>query len=117
MPEWTRIADADTFQLLAMRTAGGYTTVRELQLLGALGLAGEGGEVVDLVKKDHFHPHRTISPKDIEEELGDMLWYAAILAESYGFTLGDAMARCINKLQERYPNGFPEVTQTQDVQA
>lgn len=71
----------------------------------ALGLAGEAGEVVDMVKKGLLHRHGLDKEKMIKE-LGDCLWYIAALCTKLGVDLGDVMARNIVKLQERYPDGF-----------
>ena len=60
----------------------------------AMGLAGEAGEVCDLVKK--WQHHR--APRDVEKlqkELGDVLWY-----------LADIAAQNVAKLRTRYPDGF-----------
>jgi hypothetical protein len=49
----------------------------------ALGLAGEAGEVVDLIKKVEGHGH-PLDRNKLQGELGDLLWYTARLAELYG---------------------------------
>jgi NTP pyrophosphatase (non-canonical NTP hydrolase) len=71
----------------------------------ALGLAGEAGEVVDLIKKVEGHGH-PLDRNKLQGELGDLLWYTARLAELYGIKLEDCAAGNIAKLQKRYPNGF-----------
>lgn len=71
----------------------------------ALGIAGEAGEVADLVKKHIGHGH----PLDVEKlkrELGDVLWYVAGLAELHGLWLSEVATANIEKLETRYPNGF-----------
>jgi len=76
----------------------------------ALGLAGESGEVADLIKKLHFHggfdKKGAITPSRIMEEVGDVLWYCAALLDFYGYTLADAMIANRQKLQKRHPKGF-----------
>jgi NTP pyrophosphatase (non-canonical NTP hydrolase) len=71
----------------------------------ALGIAGEAGEVADLVKKQIGHGHPA-DPDKIAKELGDVLWYVACLADAYGFYLSKIARLNIDKLEERYPDGF-----------
>lgn len=71
----------------------------------ALGLAGEAGEVVDLLKKHLFHS-RPLDLDSLEKELGDVLWYLSAIATSYGLSLSDIAEKNVNKLRLRYPNGF-----------
>ena len=77
----------------------------ERLLLGAMGLAGESGEVVDLIKKVHFagHPLDIVKVKD---ELGDVMWYIALLCHTLDFSLEDLRAGNVAKMHIRYPNGF-----------
>jgi len=42
------------------------------------------------------------------EEVGDILWYCAIILKYTGHTFGDAMERNIAKLEKRYPDKFTE---------
>lgn len=76
----------------------------------ALGLAGESGEVVDLVKKLHYHggfdKKGPITPDRILNECGDVLWYLVALLDSYGFSLHQCIDANVAKLQKRHPNGF-----------
>ncbi len=71
----------------------------------ALGLAGEAGEVADLIKKGVFHQHG-LDKEKLKKELGDCLWYIAALCSNLGLDLGDVMQSNIDKLKLRYPNGF-----------
>lgn len=71
----------------------------------ALGLAGEAGEVCDLLKKVHGHGKAYDADK-MKKELGDVLWYLANLASAHGFNLSEVAEANVEKLQARYPNGF-----------
>ncbi len=71
----------------------------------ALGLAGEAGEVADLIKKVEFHGH-TLDVADVTEELGDVLYYVAAMAHAFGLKLEDIAEVNIEKLKKRYPDGF-----------
>jgi len=72
-----------------------------------LGLTGEGGEVVDHIKKHVFHGH-DLDTDYIEKELGDVLHYVAGLATMCELDLYDIAIRNIAKLKKRYPDGFSE---------
>ena len=92
------------FQLNALETWGGDGPLPP-ELCCGLGVAGEAGEVADLVKKEYYHGHPRNYAKMLEE-LGDTLFYVAVTAHYYGFTLEDVARANNEKLQARYPNGF-----------
>jgi NTP pyrophosphatase (non-canonical NTP hydrolase) len=71
----------------------------------ALGITGEAGEVADLVKKHIGHGH-VLDTDKVKNELGDVLWYVAVLAERIGWTLEDVAKANVEKLRKRYPSGF-----------
>ena len=68
-------------------------------------MAGEAGEVGDIVKKYMFQGHN-LETQRIVDELSDVLWYVALTAQSIGCDLDSIMEHNINKLKKRYPNGF-----------
>lgn len=70
-----------------------------------LGLAGETGEVVDLLKKVMFHGH-TLNVTTLGEELGDVLWYAVALCLAFGLDPTQVLEQNRAKLRRRYPTGF-----------
>lgn len=83
------------------RTAGD----QELLVLGALGLAGEAGEVVDLIKKHLFHK-KSLDRDKLILEMGDLRWYMEALLVKINATMEEVEAVNIKKLRARYPNGF-----------
>ena len=91
----------DQYQQLAIRTAN---VDADNLTNAALGLAGEAGEVADLVKKIRFQGHAMDEDKLINEA-GDILWYINLLATTLGITLEDIAKRNIAKLERRYPDG------------
>ena len=110
------------YQKLAMRTNDGKSTERlkldkewytdydtSIDLGGALngclGLAGEAGETLDMVKKWVFH-EKAIDFEHLKKEIGDVMWYVAMLCESFGFDLDEILQMNIDKLRARYPEGF-----------
>lgn len=70
---------------------------------GVMGINGEAGEIIDLVKKSVFYG-RELDGKLLIEEIGDMLWYTNLLIHAAGSTWGEVMAANIAKLEARYPD-------------
>ena len=73
----------------------------------ALGLIGESGEVAEHVKK-HFRHGHSLDEVHLVEELGDVLWYVAVLAHMLGTDLNTVADINMAKLRKRYPEGFSE---------
>lgn len=73
----------------------------------ALGLIGESGEVAEQIKK-HFRHGHALDVTHLEEELGDVLWYVAVLADALGVDLDQVAGNNVDKLKRRYPEGFSE---------
>lgn len=83
-----------------------YTADEIMLVWNALGLAGECGEVAELVKKAVFHDVG-IDRDKLLKELGDVSWYVAALASKLKAALGDDVLQPnIDKLKARYPGGF-----------
>ena len=93
------------YQVLAYRTTNHELTNQGLIENGVMGLCGEAGECIDLVKKFLFQGHGLDREKLIDE-LGDVLWYAAQLATGLDVGLDVVAQYNVNKLKERYPDGF-----------
>ena len=74
-------------------------------LNGCLGLAGEAGETLDMVKKWLFH-EKDLDLEHLKKELGDVMWYVAMLCDSFGFNLDEILQMNVDKLIARYPDGF-----------
>ena len=68
----------------------------------ALGLAGEAGEVADIIKKTYFHKDKPGYLDELRLELGDVFYYATKLMDLYGFTLEEVLEANRVKLSERY---------------
>lgn len=76
-------------------------------LITALGLAGEGGEVADYLKKVYGHGHKLDIVK-LKKELGDALWYISDLCTRYNISLDEVASLNNKKLEARYPEGFSQ---------
>ncbi len=92
------------YQQKAMRTASEKSKMDLLEN-GVMGLCGEAGECIDVVKKYLYQGHKLDKLK-LKDELGDVLWYAAIICEALSITLDDVMGHNVKKLLLRYPDGF-----------
>ena len=93
------------YQLLAMKTLNPELDTDNVLINGAMGLCGEAGEVIDIIKKWHAQGHPLDRDK-IVKELGDVTWYIAEIAHALGVSLEEVLEKNIEKLKERYPNGF-----------
>ncbi len=98
---------ANEYQVAALRTANKALSREELLLDGILGMAGEAGECVDIMKKHLFQGHE-LDKHHLMKECGDVAWYLAITAWALGFTLDDVLTTNKEKLEARYPEGFSE---------
>lgn len=73
-------------------------------LHACVGLSGESGECLDLVKKT-WVSGKELNLDKLKEEAGDTLHYLVMLCITQGWTLDDLIARNVQKLDLRYPNG------------
>jgi NTP pyrophosphatase (non-canonical NTP hydrolase) len=89
---------------MTRRTDEEIPSAMHLAVMGQ-GLAGEAGEVADLLKKKLGHG-KAVGLDEITSELGDVLWYMSAIAKWYGLTLDEVAAYNVAKLRKRYPNGF-----------
>lgn len=87
------------------RTAGSCKDWDTQLMVLALGVAGEAGEVADLVKKFVGHNHPLVH-SEVIKELGDVLWYVSALAAHCNSSLEEVASANIAKLKKRYPEGF-----------
>lgn len=88
-----------------MRTAPKSDSGYDGLLNGVMGLCGESGEAIDLVKKFMFQGHE-LEREKLAFELGDILWYLDFTATQIGYTLPELMWMNKKKLEKRYPTGF-----------
>lgn len=97
--------DLEAFHRDVLRTIRPDVPKRDRLIIGALGLSGETGEVVDSLKKMLFQDH-PLEKQTICDELGDVLWYMVLLCDTMGLTLEDVMSYNVEKRRKRYPDGF-----------
>jgi|ERR1044071_6631229 NTP pyrophosphatase (non-canonical NTP hydrolase) len=70
-----------------------------------MGINTESGELTDALKKFLFYC-KPLDMVNVVEEIGDLLWYIAILCEYTGLSMEEIMEKNINKLKVRYPLKF-----------
>lgn len=93
------------YQELAMRTCSiPYDDKISMIRHAVFGLASEAGEVCGIFQKE-YQGHK-IDTEHVKKELGDCLWMVAEICHALGLSMEDVMETNINKLKERYPDGF-----------
>ena len=78
-----------------------------LLMTGAIGMASEGGEFAEIVKKCIFQgkPMDDETVFHCKRELGDIMWYWINSCRALGIDPNDVVAENVNKLKARYPGG------------
>jgi len=104
--KYKKVSDLDMYQKVALTTA---IYPREQAIIyPTLGLTGEAGEVANKVKKiirdgSNFKDEKLVS--EIKAEIGDCLWYIAVLASDFGIKLSDIASANLEKLEKRKERG------------
>ena len=93
------------YQKLAMTTLNPALNKKDVLINGVMGLCGESGEAIDIVKKWLAQGHE-LDKEKLAKELGDIAWYLAETATALDLDLEDVFAANIEKLRKRYPEGF-----------
>lgn len=95
----------DAYQIEAMRTCSFQHGEQDKMMRHAVfGLCSESGEVAGILQKV-FQGH-DFDKEHFKKELGDCLWMIAEACASVGATLSEIASMNIQKLRERYPDGF-----------
>ena len=93
------------YQRLAMTTLNPDLSRQDVLINAVMGLCGESGEAIDLVKK-HLHQGHELDREKLIKELGDIAWYLAEAAYALDTPLDTVLEQNIAKLKARYPEGF-----------
>jgi NTP pyrophosphatase (non-canonical NTP hydrolase) len=93
------------YQTLAMTTLNRSLSKRDVLINSVMGLCGESGEAIDIVKK-HLHQGHELDREKLIKELGDIAWYLAETAWALDVELSEVLEKNIQKLKSRYPEGF-----------
>lgn len=93
------------YQELAMTTLNPKLSKKDVLINSVMGLCGESGEAIDIVKKWYAQGH-DLDKEHLAKELGDIAWYLAEAATALDIPLEDILQANIDKLKKRYPEGF-----------
>ena len=93
------------YQQLAMTTLNPALDKKDVLINSVMGLCGESGEAIDIVKKWLAQGHE-LDREHLAKELGDIAWYLAEAATALDIPLEDILQANIDKLKKRYPEGF-----------
>ena len=93
------------YQEFCKKTAKKFNDKKEEAYTWGLGIAGEAGDVAGCIKKVFAHENKSVE-KGIRENIGDTLWYIAMLCNVFDWDLNEILNENINKLSKRYPSGF-----------
>ena len=95
------------YQKLAMTTLNPALSQKDVLINGVMGLCGESGEAIDIVKK-HLAQGHELDREKLVKELGDIAWYLAETAYALDVSLEDVLQNNIDKFKKRYPEGFSQ---------
>ena len=99
--------NANDYQKQAMRTLNPQLDKKDVLINGVMGLCGEAGECIDIVKK-HLAQGHELDKEKLIKELGDVAWYLAETAYAIDVDLETVLQGNLDKLRARYPEGFDE---------
>lgn len=97
--------EINEYQRLAMTTMNPQLSMEDALVINLMGLCGESGEAIDMMKK-HLAQGHPLDRAALVKELGDVAWYLAAAAYTLGVDLETVCQRNIDKLKARYPEGF-----------
>lgn len=93
------------YQQRAMASLNPELKGRDVLINSVMGLCGESGEAIDIVKKGLAQGH-PLDREHLAKELGDVAWYLAEAATALDLDLEDILRANLEKLERRYPDGF-----------
>ena len=91
------------YQKVAMATLNPALDKKNVLINSVMGLCGESGEAIDIVKKWLMQGHEL---EHLVRELGDVAWYLAEAATALDVPLETVFQGNLDKLRQRFPNGF-----------
>jgi NTP pyrophosphatase (non-canonical NTP hydrolase) len=94
----------EIYQRMCKMTAKKFDNEDKEILTWGLGIAGEAGDVASCIKKTFIHDND--QRQGIRENIGDTLWYAAMICNYFNWNMEEILEENIEKLKKRYPKGF-----------
>jgi NTP pyrophosphatase (non-canonical NTP hydrolase) len=95
-----KLLPMNTYQDLAKQTAV-YPDIGRNLIYTILGLVGESGELAEKMKKAIRDNGGNVDTETMVKELGDVLWYVAMIASELGLTLQEVAQKNVDKLRDR----------------
>ena len=93
------------YQKAAMATLNPALDKKDVLINSVMGLCGESGEAIDIVKKWLMQGHE-LDKEHLVRELGDVAWYLAEATTALDIPLETVFQGNLDKLWQRFPNGF-----------
>ena len=104
--------DLKEYQNLCKGSAKKFDNKKEEIFTWGLGIAGEAGDVAGCIKKTFSHDDD--QKNGVRENLGDTMWYIAMICDFFGWELEDILKENIEKLNKRHPKGFSGLAARKD---
>jgi len=99
-----QVLNLKEYQKLCKTTARKFNN-KEIEIFTwGLGIAGEAGDIAGCIKKTFTHSND--QRNGIRENIGDTLWYAAMICNYFNWNLDEVLEENIKKLKTRHPKGF-----------
>ncbi len=95
----------NAYQKEAMTLLNPALKEQDILMNALMGLCGESGEAIDLMKK-HLYQGHDLNREQLAKELGDIAWYLAEAATGLHMDLSEILQGNLDKLHARYPQGF-----------
>lgn len=93
------------YQALVKNTAkGDYKNKNDEIANWALGVSGEAGDLAGCIKKTIYQGND--QKAGTRENIGDTMWYLAMICNFYDWNFEEILAENIEKLKKRYAKGF-----------
>jgi NTP pyrophosphatase (non-canonical NTP hydrolase) len=99
-----KINNLREYQKLCEKTVKKFKDKEKEIFTWGLGVAGEAGDIASCIKKTFCHDND--QRKGVKENIGDMMWYAAMICNYFGWDMDKVLEENIEKLKKRYPKGF-----------
>ena len=93
------------YQQKAMQTLNPELEQKDVLINSVMGLCGESGEAIDIVKKWLMQGHN-LDREHLIREPRDVAWYLAEAATALNVSLESVFQINLDKLERRFPNGF-----------
>ncbi|MBU3934483.1 nucleoside triphosphate pyrophosphohydrolase family protein [Patescibacteria group bacterium] len=94
------------YQEFCKKTAKAFDSPEKEIMTWGLGISGEAGDVAGCIKKTFSHGND--QKTGIRENIGDMMWYMAMICNFFDWDLDEMLQENLDKLKKRYPEGFTE---------